>query len=280
VPTDRSGSARVQGSRSVPTPTGRRTVPHPKPGPSAASGPASSASTGLYGSAVGSAVGRTALAELIGTFLLVLVGTSVATTSVLHSGTYTAGFVGLAFGLALTALVAGLGHVSGCHVNPAVTVGLAVTGKFPWRLVPASVAAQLAGAVLASLTVWGSYGDVARDRASLGAAAPGPGVSAWSALLVEVVITFLLVFVVCSVATDERVPKAVAPVAVGFALAAAVYVGVPITGGAVNPARAFGPFLVSGVFPMPLVYLFGPLLGGVLGALVYDKAVRQADAPA
>jgi MIP family channel proteins len=219
------------------------------------------------------------VAELLGTFLLVLVGTSVASTSVLHSGTYTAGFVGLAFGLALTALVAGLGHVSGCHVNPAVTVGLAVAGKFPWRFVPAYVGAQLAGAVLASLTVWGSYGDVARDRAMLGAAAPGPGVGVWSALLVEVVITFLLVFVVCSVATDERVPKAVAPVAVGFALAAAVYVGVPVTGGAVNPARAFGPFLVSGQFPMPLVYLVGPLVGGVLGALVYDRLVRPAEAP-
>lgn len=228
---------------------------------------------------MGASVGRTAVSELIGTFLLVLVGTSVATTSVLDSGTYTAGFVGLAFGLALAALAAGLGHISGCHVNPAVTVGLAVTGTFPWRFVPAYVGAQLGGAVLASLTVWGSYGDVARDRAALGAAAPGRGVSAWSALLVEVVITFLLVFVVCSVATDERVPKAVAPVAVGFALAAAVYVGVPVTGGAVNPARAFGPFLVSGSFPMPLVYLFGPLLGGVLGALGYDRLVRPAEAP-
>jgi glycerol uptake facilitator-like aquaporin len=141
------------------------------------------------------------------------------------------------------------------------------------------VGAQLAGAVLASLTVWGAYGDAARSRAKLGAASPADGVSWQSAFLVEVVITFLLVFVVCSVATDERVHSAVAPVAVGFALAAAVYVGVPITGGAVNPARAFGPFIVSGHFPMPLVYLLAPLLGGVLGALVYDRFVRRADAP-
>lgn len=237
------------------------------------------APVGLYGSTEDGNAVRTAVAELIGTFLLVLVGTSVATTSVQSSGTYSAGFVGLAFGFALTALVAGLGHVSGCHVNPAVTIGLAVTRNFPWRYVPAYLAAQFSGAVLASLVVWASYGSAARSGAHLGAAAPARGVGAWQAALVEVVITFLLVFVVCSVATDERVPPAVAPLAVGFALAAAVYVGVPVTGGAVNPARAFGPFLVSGFFPMPLVYLLAPLLGGVLGAAVYDRFVRQAAAP-
>lgn len=239
----------------------------------------SDGSTGLYGSSIGDNITRTAVAELIGTFLLVLVGTSVATTSVLNSDYYTAGFVGLAFGLALTALVAGLGHISGCHVNPAVTIGLAVVGKFPWRYVPYYVGAQFAGAVLASLVVWASYGGDARTQARLGAASPGSGIGVLQAVLVEVAITFLLVFVVCSVATDDRVPAAVAPVAVGFALAAAVYVGVPITGGAVNPARAFGPFIVSGFFPMPLVYLLAPVLGGVLGAVVYDRFVRAADAP-
>jgi MIP family channel proteins len=237
------------------------------------------AAAGLYGSELGGRMLRTATAEYLGTLLLVLVGTSVATTSVLDSGTYTAGFVGLAFGLALTALVAGLGHVSGCHVNPAVTLGLAATRQFPWRFVPAYVGAQLAGAITASLIVWAGYGDRARDIASLGAAAPAPGVTVARALLIEVVITFLLVFVVCSVATDERVPRAVAPIAVGFALAAAVYVGVPVTGGAVNPARAFGPFLVSGTFPMWGVYLLGPLLGGVFGAVTYDRVVRQTSAP-
>lgn len=239
-----------------------------------------SSPAGLYGSALGANVARTAVAELIGTFLLVVVGTSVATTSVQNANFYSAGFVGLAFGLALTALVAGLGHVSGCHVNPAVTLGLAVTRKFPWKYVPAYIGAQLAGAVLASLVVWASYGDRARAGAAhLGAAAPAGGVGVWRVLLVEAVITFFLVFVVCSVATDDRVSASVAPLAVGFALAAAVYVGVPVTGGAVNPARAFGPFLVSGHFPMWGAYLVGPLLGGVLGAVVYDRFVKQAAAP-
>ena len=235
--------------------------------------------TGLYGSSLGGNLVRTAVAELIGTFLLVLVGTSVATTAV-ESGIYTAGFVGLSFGLALTALVAGLGHISGCHVNPAVTLGLAVTRKFPWKYVPAYVGAQFVGGVLASLVVWASHGGDARTGAAhLGAASPAPGIGVLQAVLVEAVITFLLVFVVCSVATDDRVSSSVAPLAVGFALAAAVYVGVPVTGGAVNPARAFGPFLVSGFFPMWGVYLLAPVLGGVVGAVVYDRFVKQADAP-
>ncbi len=260
------------------TPKGAARTPAPQPGRTET--PGSSAPAGLYGSSTGQNITRTAVAELIGTFLLVLVGTSVATTSVQSAETYTAGFVGLAFGLALTALVAGLGHVSGCHVNPAVTIGLAITRNFPWKYVPAYIGAQFTGAVLASLVVWASYGSEARTGgAHLGAASPAPGVGVAQAVLVEVVITFLLVFVVCSVATDERVPKAVAPVAVGFALAAAVYVGVPVTGGAVNPARAFGPFLVSGFFPMPLVYLLAPVLGGTLGALVYQHFVKQAAAP-
>ncbi len=256
-----------------------------RPSPSAARRPVppqqQAASTGAFGSDVTGNVARTAVAELIGTFLLVLVGTSVATSSFGDEGPYAPGFIALAFGVALTALVAGLGHISGCHVNPAVTIGLAVTGTFPWRYVPAYVGAQLAGGVLASLCVWASYGDAARGGdGRLGATTPADGTSVLQALLVEAVITFLLVFVVCSVATDERVPKAAAPLAVGFALAAAVFIGLPATGGAVNPARAIGPMLVSGTFDSAWVYVVGPVLGGVLGALTYHRAVRPAAAPA
>lgn len=269
----RGGSARRSSGGSTPQPSGGST-------PQASGGaPAASSPSGLYGSSLAGNLSRTAAAELIGTFLLVLVGTSVATTSVQNSEYYTAGFVALAFGLALTALVAGLGHISGCHVNPAVTLGLAVAGKFPWRYVPAYVGAQFVGGVLASLVVWGAYGSDARTEAQLGASSPGAGVGVAQAVLVEVAITFLLVFVVCAVATDERVSTSVAPVAVGCALAAAVFVGIPITGGAVNPARAFGPFLVSASFPMALVYLLAPVLGGILGAVGYDRLLREADAP-
>ena len=185
----------------------------------------------------------------------------------------------LAFGLALAALVAALGHVSGCHLNPAITIGLAVTRRFPWRAVPLYVACQLGGAVLASLVTWGFYGGAARNLTHLGITVPAAGVSSGRAFFVEALITFVLVLVVISVATDERAPAAAAPLAVGAALAVCVFVAAPLTGGAVNPARAFGPALVSGTFDDLWVYLLAPLVGGVVGAVAYDRLLAPADAP-
>ncbi len=99
------------------------------------------------------------------------------------------------------------------------------------------------------------------------------------ALLVELLITFILVFVVISVATDDRVPGAVAPVAVGLALAACVFIAGPVTGGAVNPARALGPMLVAGEFTAAWVYVVGPVAGGVLAALLYDRFISAGEEP-
>lgn len=243
----------------------------------------SSQPVGLYGSDVGANMLRAATAELIGTFALVFAGTAVAVSGAL--GRAIAGSpadslaVGLAFGLVLVALVSALGHVSGAHLNPAVTLALAVTRKFPWRFVPAYVVAQIVGAVLASLAVWGVFGSPARDQASLGATVPATGTNVGQVLLVEVLITFLLMLVIISVATDERVaPAAVGP-AVGFALAAAVLIGGPVSGGAVNPARALGPELVSGTFTSWWAYILGPVVGAVLAAVVYDRFLAQASAP-
>jgi MIP family channel proteins len=236
---------------------------------------------GLYGSDIGANLVAASVAEFVGTFLLVLAGTAVAVAALLEMPTAGAPYdslaVALAFGLVLVALVAALGHVSGCHVNPAVTIGLAATKRFPWKLVPAYVGAQVLGAVLASLVVWASFGSAARDDASLGA--PDSGQAFGSAFLVEAVITFLLVFIVVSVATDDRVPQASAGLAVGFALAAGVFVGGPLTGGSVNPARALGPMIVSGEFPLVAVYVLAPLIGGVVAAALYAFVVGKGDAP-
>jgi len=125
-----------------------------------------------YGSAGADPV-RTVAAEAIGTFLLVLIGTAVACAAVLRQETagppYDSLAIALSFGLVLVTIVAGLGSVSGAHVNPAVTLGLASAGKFPWRYVPGYLVAQLGGGLLAALAVWGIYGDRARDAANLGA---------------------------------------------------------------------------------------------------------------
>ena len=135
----------------------------------------------------------------------------------------------LAFGLALAALVAALGHVSGAHLNPAVTVALAATGKFPWRLVPTYAGAQLLGAVLAAFATWAVLGGDARSDAKLAATYPAKAASVGQALIVEVLITFILVSIVMSVATDERAEGgATAPLAVGFALAVGVFIAVGI----------------------------------------------------
>ncbi|MBA3416213.1 MAG: aquaporin, partial [Chloroflexia bacterium] len=113
---------------------------------------------------------RAAVAELVGTFFLVLIGTGVACAAILRQETagppYDSLAIALSFGLVLVAIVAALGQVSGAHVNPAVTLGLAAAGKFPWRYVPAYLVAQVAGAVLAALAVWGAYGQRARDLAA------------------------------------------------------------------------------------------------------------------
>lgn len=240
-----------------------------------------SGTAGLYGSRVGANMLVTSVAEAVGTLLLVLAGTSVAVAASQNASIAGGGLdslaVAVAFGFALVALVTSLGHVSGCHVNPAVTIGLAVTGRFPWKFVPAHVGAQLLGAVGGALIVWGSFGDVARDKAQLGA--PNSSASFASAFLVEAVITFFLVLVVISVATDDRVPTAGAGAAVGFALGAAVLIGGPITGGSVNPARALGPMLVSGQFPLLGVYLLAPIVGGIAAALLYGRLLDKADAP-
>ena len=227
---------------------------------------------------------RAALAEAAGTFLLVLVGTGVVSAAALGRETAGAAYdslsVALAFGLTLTALVAAIGQVSGAHVNPAVTIGLATAGRFPWRSVPAYVVAQVAGASLASLAVWGAYGDRAKAVAKLGMTSPTDGVSDFQALFVEILAGFLLVLVVTAVATDERVPAGTAAVAIGFALACCVLFAGPISGGAANPARALGPMIVNLQFPTSYATILGPIIGGVLGALLYDRVLRPATAPA
>jgi MIP family channel proteins len=240
---------------------------------------------GLYGSQIdASHIVGAAIAELVGTFILVFGGTAVAVGAILARPTAGAAYdslaIALAFGLALAIVVAAIGHVSGAHVNPAVTLGMAATGKFPWNYTPIYIAAQLVGAVLSALATWLTFGGAgARSEASLAATYPAQGVGDLQAFLVEILITFILVFVVMSVATDDRAPAAIAPIAVGFALAVGVFIAGPVTGGAVNPARALGPMLVAGDFTSFWLYILGPIIGGVLGALLYDRFMAQIEGP-
>ncbi len=226
---------------------------------------------------------RAGLAEAVGTFFLIYTGTATAGAGAL--GKATAGSppdslaVALAFGLVLAALVGALGQVSGAHLNGAVTLGLAVAGKFPWRYVPAYLLFQLAGAIAGAGATWATFGSVVRDQAHLGATVPADGVTDARAFVVEALITFLLVFVVMAVATDSRVPAALAAPSIGFALVAAVLIGGGITGGAVNPDRALGPAIMSGTYTSLWVYVLADILGGIVAALLYTYVVGKATAP-
>ena len=226
---------------------------------------------------------RAGVAEAVGTFFLIYTGTATAAAGAL--GKATAGSppnslaVALAFGLVLAALVGGLGQVSGAHLNGAVTLGLAVARKFPWRYVPAYLAFQLLGAIAGAGATWATFGNAGRSKAKLGATVPSVGVSEGRAFLVEALITFLLVFVIMAVATDKRVPAALAAPSIGFALVAAVLIGGGITGGAVNPDRVLGPAIMSGTFTSAWVYLLGEILGGIAAALLYTVVVAKAAAP-
>ncbi|XVU21356.1 MIP/aquaporin family protein [Actinoplanes sp. CA-054009] len=248
--------------------------------------------TGLHGHRIGAALERSAVAELIGTFILVLAIVTTAVSAALATPiagpAFSSATVPLAGAAALIIAVATLGPVSGAHLNPAVTVALAASGRFPWRHVPLYVAAQLAGAVLAALAAWGIDGSRARSQAALGATAPATGVSGLRVLLVEALVTFILVLVVVAVATDDRVSRAGAALAIGAALGVAILISGPVTGAGVNPARALGPMLVAGQLTDWWAYVVGPLIGGVAAALLWPlrpaspapAALATADASA
>jgi MIP family channel proteins len=176
----------------------------------------------------------------------------------------------VAFGFGILAAVYTVATVSGAHINPAVTFGLATAREFPWRLVPFYWAAQLFGGIMAALMNWWMNGDTLRSLTHLGTTAPGPGVSWVTALFAEIVLTAVLLVVVMSTAVYERAPGGAMPagLAIGLWIGAAVFLAFPISGGSLNPARTLGPDIASMAFPYWWVYIIGPLAGGALGGFI------------
>jgi MIP family channel proteins len=241
------------------------------------------AHSGLYGSNTAANIPKVIISELLGTFFLVLVGTSVAVAASLN--TTIAGLpanslaVALGFGLTLIALVFALGHISGAHFNPAVTIALLVVKKFPAKYVPFYIAAQLLGALLAAYTVLYMYGSQAKSMASLGATLPAKTVNGWKVLVVEAIATFMLMLVIMAIATDSRSPKAAAGTAIGFTLAGGILMAGPLTGGALNPARALGPMIVAGKLTDLWAYIVGPIIGAIAGAFIYNYVLAEGEEP-
>lgn len=207
-------------------------------------------------------LGRTLAAEAIGAFALVFVGCG-AIMADAETGVLGAVGVALAFGLAVMAMVYAVGHVSGAHLNPAVTLAFALTRHFPWQRVPAYWAAQTTGAVVAALTLRASLG----TTADLGATTPS-GSEAQS-FVWEAVLTALLLFVIMAVSTDTRAVGEAAALAVGGTIALASLAGGGVSGASLNPARSLGPAVLSGETTSLWLYLVAPLLGASVGGLAY-----------
>jgi MIP family channel proteins len=238
---------------------------------------------GLHGHPLEGNTIRTAVAEAVGTFILVLTITSTAVAATLAKplagAPYDSLVVPIAGGLSLAVLAASLGHVSGAHLNPAITLGLALNRRFPWSYAPAYLLAQFAGAIGAAALTWGLYGNQARTQANLGATYPAAGVGLGRVFAAEAVVTFVLAIVIISVATDSRVPRAVAAMAIGSALAVAILISGPISGAGVNPARAIGPMILTGRLTGWWAYLTAPAIGGALAVATYERFLRKGSTP-
>lgn len=217
-------------------------------------------------------------AEFIGTFWLVFggCGAAVLAAAFPELGIGFAG-VALAFGLTVLTMAFAIGHISGCHLNPAVSLGLAVAGRFRFVELPAYVIAQVLGAIVAAAVLYwiasgapGGY-DLANGLANNGYGKHSPGgYSMQAALVAEVVLTLMFLFVILG-ATDRRAPAGFGPIAIGLCLTLIHLISIPVTNTSVNPARSTGPAILVGDWALAQLWLFwvAPLAGAVIAGIIY-----------
>jgi MIP family channel proteins len=227
---------------------------------------------------------RRGLAEFVGTFALILIGAGsiLALTTAFEpaiSGTQAQGVYGgltliaVAFshGLVIAVMASAVGHISGGHFNPAVTLGFLVTRRIAATLALVYWSMQFLGATAASLLLRWFFSEHIRQLTNLGAPALGGGTDQWQGLAIELILTFFLVWVIFATAVDPGGAfKSIAGLAIGLTITFDVLMGGPLTGAAMNPARAFGPELVSRDWTNAWIYYVGPIVGGVLAALAYE----------
>ncbi|QCY14016.1 aquaporin Z [Pseudomonas sp. MPC6] len=219
---------------------------------------------------------KRSVTELLGTFWLVLGGCGsavLAASSPLGIGVLG---VALAFGLTVLTMAFAIGHISGCHLNPAVSVGLFVGGRFPARELPAYIIAQVIGAIIAAALIYyianGKEGfELANGLASNGYGEHSPGKYSMAAGFVcELVMTAMFVLIILG-ATDKRAPAGLAPIAIGLALTLIHLISIPVTNTSVNPARSTGPALIVGGWAIAQLWMFwvAPMVGAVIGGVTY-----------
>lgn len=223
-------------------------------------------------------------AELIGTALLVLIGPGTAAfLGILTAKSNQAatladiGVVSLAFGLIVAAMIYTFGKVSGCHINPAVTVALAAVGRFSWSEVPAYVIAQCLGGVLGALGIVAVLGADGAVVGNLGATVLSADTSYVRGIVIEAIEAYILMLVIMGVAVDQSAPSGFAGLIIGLTVAGIIMMTAAPTGSSFNPARTFGPYVINSMMGGKIVwsqfpvFVIGPLIGAALAAVTYDK---------
>ncbi|RMF60724.1 MAG: MIP family channel protein [Calditrichaeota bacterium] len=214
---------------------------------------------------------RAFTAELIATFALCFIGAGAIVTNSYSDGAVGLVGIALAHALTLAIMVNATGHISGGHVNPAVTFGFLVTRRIEVGKGVGYIISQLAGGVLAGFALRAIFSPAVWSSTNLGTPGLASGVPFWNGVFLEAILTFFLVFTVFATAVDDRAPKNVYGFAIGLVLLFDILMGGPLTGASMNPARTFGPAVASGFWANHLVYWLGPLIGGGVAALLYNN---------
>jgi len=212
------------------------------------------------------------IAEAIGTYMLIFAGCGSVVVNKIY-GSVTFPGICVVWGLIVMVMIYSLGHISGAHFNPAVTITHSIFRRFPLKQVPLYILAQFLGSILASATLCGIF--TVHKEDFFGTVPTGSNLQS---LVIEIIISFLLMFVICGVATDNRAIGELAGIAVGMTILLNVLVAGPVSGASMNPARSLGPALVVHVYKGLWVYIIGPPIGTVFGALAYH-IIRFTDKP-
>ena len=208
-------------------------------------------------------------AEFFGTYFMVFIGTGSIILDQIYTGTVTHAGISIAFGLAVFLMVYIFGHISGAHINPAVTIGLAVYKKFPSNQILPYIAAQLGGAVAASFSLYLIFG----NSTTLGSTLPSG--SSYQSFMLEFIMTFLLMFVIMCAAAGKKINWFGSGLAIGAAVGIDAFLGGRISGASMNPARSFGPAIINMNFESHWIYWFAPISGSLFGVLLHSYVSKR-----